>query len=115
MAQSRSAIGSSTHRWGARRVLLRSEGLRFGAGAPLQQNFDFLLRGFQGTLAVARQLDAALEGFQSVFQRQIAALQSLHQALELSQRLLEIEGFIIGHQSASAPAISRGWRKRATR
>src|SRR5690606_15519868 len=71
---------------GAARRLER-HGLR-ALGLP-QQNLDLLLGILQRFLALARELDAALELLQRVLERQVAALEPLDQRLELLQRLLD--------------------------
>src|SRR3981081_4041898 len=46
-------------------------GLDTGLTAAFQEDLDFLLGRFQGSLAVTRQFHAALESFESLFERQI--------------------------------------------
>src|SRR3977135_3599758 len=67
-----------------------AEGLATGLSVAFQEDLDFLLGRFQGSLAVTRQFHAALESFESLFERQVAALQTLHQAFQLAQRALEV-------------------------
>src|SRR5204862_165213 len=66
-----------------------------GLAAALQEDLDLLLRGLEGCLAVARERDAALEDLQRLIEGQIAALETLHQGLELRQRLFEVGAFAV--------------------
>src|SRR5581483_7426112 len=105
IARGRGGTRSSVHRGG---LVLGPEGLDLGAVAPFQQDLDLLLRGLQRALAMARQLHAPLEGLERVLERQIAALQALHQAFELSQGLFEIGGFALNHLRSRARKRSDG-------
>ena len=61
--------------------------------AMLQQDFDLLLCRFQAGLAdMPGQCHATLEVLQGFIERQVTALQPLHQPLQLGEGLLEIQG-----------------------
>ena len=47
---------------------------------------------------MARECHAALEDFQGLIERQIAALEALDQALELGERLFEVRRFAVARQ-----------------
>ncbi len=82
-----SAAGSGSPSSGA----LKGGELR--SAAAREQDLDLLLRCLECRLAMAGERDAALEGFQRLIERQIAALQPRHQSLELRESLLEIRRF----------------------
>src|ERR1700730_144656 len=67
-----------------------AEGLDTGLSVAFQEDLDFLLGRFQGSLAVTRQFHAALESLESLFEWQIATLQALHQAFQLAQRAFKV-------------------------
>src|ERR1700753_1381210 len=73
----------------ARAVIRHVEGLGLHSSltTALEQDLHFLLGGFQGALAVASQLDPALESLERLLEREVTALQSFHQAFELTERM----------------------------
>src|SRR2546430_11009637 len=71
------------------------------------------LRGLQRCLAVARERDAALEDLQRLIEGQIAALETLHQGLELRQRLFEVGAFAVARHVASVLKSLAGGEPRA--
>ena len=78
------------------------------AAVAFQQDLHLLLGLAQRRLAVAGQADALFEAGQRVFQRQLAALQALHQLLQLGKGLFEIEcSFLAGHGGNLSSAASR--------
>src|SRR5262245_39611825 len=68
----------------------RAHGLQLGLRALLHQDLHLLLRGLERGLAVAGEGDSAFEGLERFIERQVAALQALHEALELGEGLFEI-------------------------
>ena len=67
--------------------------MHFGLTAALQEYFDLLLRRLEARLALARERYATLESPQRLIERHVAALEPRHEALELRQRFLKINGF----------------------
>ena len=64
---------------------------------------------------MARELDAALEGLQRLIERQLAALEALHQLLELGERLLEVGVFgVAGHAARTLHSRRRREQRRLT-
>src|SRR5262245_50983424 len=53
-----------------------------------QQDFHLLLRGAQGSLALARERNATFESLERFLERHVALLEFRDQRLELGQRLL---------------------------
>ena len=76
-----------------------AKGFRVGIGAAVQQDFHLLLGRFQGALALTRQRDTPLEGFQSIIQRQVTLFKTLHQGFKFSQRGLKIHRNFIPRDS----------------
>src|SRR5690348_2450876 len=85
-------------RRGRRLVLRLLERRDLRLAAALQEDLDFLLRGLERGLAVAGERDAALEGLQCLIERQIAALETLDQGLELRERFLKVGGSAVARQ-----------------
>jgi len=69
--------------------------LHFRLPAALQEDLDLLLRRLEARLTLPGECHATLERPQRLIERDIAALEPLHEALELRQGFFEIDRFVV--------------------
>src|ERR1700722_3103677 len=82
-------------------ILGNSERCDLGLAALAQEDLYLLLGSFQCRLTMTCELDAALEGFQRLIERQIAALEPAHETFKLCQSCFKVGGLALRVQRLS--------------
>ena len=88
-------------------VALGVEGLQRSFAVALHEDVHAGLCSLERRLALASESDATLEGFQRVFQRQIAGFEFFDELFELRERFFEIRRAFTGHAELLEASLYR--------